>query len=39
MSPEMVQELEAQLKGGNVSLWEKGYYAFLRQSEIGRAHV
>ena len=34
MSPEMVQELEAQLKGSNVSLWEKGYYAFLRQSVL-----
>lgn len=34
MGPEMVQELEAQLKGGNVSLWEKGYYAFLRHSVL-----
>ena len=34
MSAEVMQEMEAQLKGGNVALWEKGYYAFLRQSVL-----
>jgi hypothetical protein len=34
MSTEMIREMENQLRCGNVAVWEKGYYTFLRRSVL-----